>query len=93
MATATTSRRAGSPWPARIAGAGIVVVAALLVALVLFRGDGGYTVTAEFLNGGQLVPGNPVRVAGANVGTVEDLSISEDGEAVVRFTVDAAPAR
>jgi phospholipid/cholesterol/gamma-HCH transport system substrate-binding protein len=95
MATATTSRRAGSPWPARIAGAGIVVVAALLVALVLFRGDGGYTVTAEFLNGGQLVPGNPVRVAGANVGTVEDLSISEDGEAVVRFTVDEeyAPLR
>ena len=95
MATATTSRRAGSPWPARIAGAGIVVVAALLVVLVLFRGDGGYTVTAEFLNGGQLVPGNPVRVAGANVGTVEDLSISEDGEAVVRFTVDEeyAPLR
>jgi phospholipid/cholesterol/gamma-HCH transport system substrate-binding protein len=95
MATATTSRRAGSPWPARIAGAGIVVVAALLVALVLFRGDGGYTVTAEFLNGGQLVPGNPVRVAGANVGTVEDLSISENGEALVRFTVDEeyAPLR
>jgi phospholipid/cholesterol/gamma-HCH transport system substrate-binding protein len=95
MATATTSRPAGSSWPARIAGAGIVVVAALLVALVLFRGDGGYTVTAEFLNGGQLVPGNPVRVAGANVGTVEDLSISENGEALVRFTVDEeyAPLR
>jgi phospholipid/cholesterol/gamma-HCH transport system substrate-binding protein len=95
MATATTSRRAGSSWPARIAGAGIVVVAVLLVALVLFRGGGGYTVTAEFLNGGQLVPGNPVRVAGADVGTVEDLSISENGEALVRFTVDEeyAPLR
>jgi phospholipid/cholesterol/gamma-HCH transport system substrate-binding protein len=71
------------------------VVAALLVGLVLFRGDGGYTVTAEFLNGGQLVPGNPVRVAGADVGTVEDLSISENGEALVRFTVDEeyAPLR
>ena len=95
MATATTSRRAGSPWPARIAGAGIVVVAVLLVALLLLRGGGGYTVTAEFLNGGQLVPGNPVRVAGADVGTVEDLSISENGEALVRFTVDEeyAPLR
>jgi phospholipid/cholesterol/gamma-HCH transport system substrate-binding protein len=95
MATAATSRRAGSSWPARIAGAGIVVVSVLLVALVLFRGGGGYTVTAEFLNGGQLVPGNPVRVAGADVGTVEDLSISENGEALVRFTVDEeyAPLR
>src|SRR5918999_2569939 len=95
MATATTSRRAGSPWPARVAGAGIVVVAVLVVALVLFRGDGGYTVTAEFLNGGQLVPGNPVRVAGADVGTGEDLRISENGEALVRFTVDEdyAPLR
>jgi phospholipid/cholesterol/gamma-HCH transport system substrate-binding protein len=95
MATATTSRRAGSPWPARIAGAGVVGVAVLLVALVLFRGDGGYTLTAEFLSGGQLVPGNPVRVAGADVGTVEDLSISENGEALVRFTVDEeyAPLR
>ena len=95
MAIATTSRRAGSSWPARIAGAGIVVVAVLLVALVLFRGGGGYTVTAEFLNGGQLVPGNAVRVAGADVGTVEDLSISANGEALVRFTVDEeyAPLR
>jgi phospholipid/cholesterol/gamma-HCH transport system substrate-binding protein len=41
------------------------------------------------------VPGNPVRVAGADVGTVEDLSISENGEALVRFTVDEeyAPLR
>jgi phospholipid/cholesterol/gamma-HCH transport system substrate-binding protein len=95
MATATTSRRAGSPWPARIAGAGIVVVTVLLAALVLTRGGGGYTVTAEFLNGGQLVPGNPVRVAGADVGTVEDLSISETGQALVRFSVDEdyAPLR
>jgi len=95
MATATTSRRAGSPWPPRIAGAGIVVVAVLIVALVLLRGGGPYTVTAEFLNGGQLVPGNPVQVAGADVGTVEDLRISEDGTALVRFSVDEdfAPLR
>jgi phospholipid/cholesterol/gamma-HCH transport system substrate-binding protein len=95
MATATTSRRAGSPWPPRIAGVGIVVVAVLVVALVLLRGGGTYTVTAEFLNGGQLVPGNPVQVAGADVGTIEELQISEDGTALVRFSVDEdfAPLR
>lgn len=95
MATATTSRGAGSPWPARVAGAAIVLVAVVLAALLLFRGSGGYTVTAEFLNGGQLVPGNPVQVAGADVGRVEDLSISDDGTALVRFSVeeDFAPLR
>jgi phospholipid/cholesterol/gamma-HCH transport system substrate-binding protein len=69
------------------AGAGVVVVAVLLVSLVRIRGGGGHTVTAEFLNGGRLGPGNPVRVAGADVGTVEDLSISKNGEALIRFTV------
>ncbi|MGH3993502.1 MAG: MlaD family protein, partial [Pseudonocardiaceae bacterium] len=59
-----------------------------VIALLLVRGDGGYTVTGEFLNGGQLVPGNPVRVSGADVGSVEDVTISDDGEALVRFTVD-----
>jgi phospholipid/cholesterol/gamma-HCH transport system substrate-binding protein len=88
MASATTSRRAGSSWPARVAGVGIVALAVLVIALVLLRGGGGYTVTAEFLNGGQLVPGNPVQVAGADVGTVENLRISDDGTALVRFTVD-----
>jgi phospholipid/cholesterol/gamma-HCH transport system substrate-binding protein len=88
MASATSSRRAGSSWPARVAGAGIVVLAVVVIALVLLRGGGGYTVTAEFLNGGQLVPGNPVRVAGADVGTVESLRISDDGTALVRFSVD-----
>jgi phospholipid/cholesterol/gamma-HCH transport system substrate-binding protein len=88
MASATTSRRAGSSWPARVAGAGIVVLAVIVIALVLLRGGGGYTVTAEFLDGGQLVPGNPVQVAGADVGTVENLRISDDGTALVRFSVD-----
>jgi phospholipid/cholesterol/gamma-HCH transport system substrate-binding protein len=77
------------------AGAGVVVVAVLLVSLVRIRGGGGHTVTAEFLNGGRLGPGNPVRVAGADVGTVEDLSISKNGEALIRFTVveEYAPLR
>lgn len=88
MASATTSRRAGSSWPVRVAGVGIVVLAVVVIALVLLRGGGGYTVTAEFLNGGQLVPGNPVQVAGADVGTVENLRISDDGTALVRFSVD-----
>ena len=44
---------------------------AVLVALLMFGGGGGYKVTAVFENGGQLVKGNQVRVGGRSVGTVE----------------------
>jgi phospholipid/cholesterol/gamma-HCH transport system substrate-binding protein len=76
-----------SPLVTRGVVAGAVVAAAVLVALLLFT-RGGYTVEATFQNGGQLVAGNPVRVAGADVGSVEDVRVSDDGQAVVRFTVD-----
>jgi phospholipid/cholesterol/gamma-HCH transport system substrate-binding protein len=94
MATPTTSRMAGSPWPIRIAAIGVVVVALVVLAVLLFRAD-GYTVTGEFLSGGQLVEGNLVKVAGAEVGTVEQVEISDNGLALVRFTVndDYAPLR
>ncbi|MBD0283515.1 MAG: MCE family protein, partial [Thermoleophilaceae bacterium] len=87
MATRAGRRRAGTPWPVRVAAIGFVVAAVVLVAVLLLRG-GSYTVTGEFLSGGQLVEGNQVRVAGANIGTVEEVRISEDGNALVRFTVD-----
>jgi phospholipid/cholesterol/gamma-HCH transport system substrate-binding protein len=67
-----------------VALAGAVVAAA---AIVLLQG-GGYRVTAEFVNAGQLVPGNAVRVAGANVGTVEDIDVSQDGQAEVVLEID-----
>ncbi|HEX2127190.1 MAG TPA: hypothetical protein VHF45_11600 [Thermoleophilaceae bacterium] len=46
MATPTTRRMAGSPWPIRIAAIGAVVMALVVVAVLLFSGD-GYTVTGE----------------------------------------------
>jgi phospholipid/cholesterol/gamma-HCH transport system substrate-binding protein len=72
-----------------------VLLALAVVAVLLFAGGGGYTVEAVFQNGGQLVSGNPVRVSGADVGAVEDVSISDEGQAIVRFSVndDYAPLR
>jgi phospholipid/cholesterol/gamma-HCH transport system substrate-binding protein len=94
MATRAGRRRAGTPWPVRVAVIGLTVAAVVLAALLLSRG-GSYAVTGEFLSGGQLVEGNQVRVAGTNIGTVEEVRISEDGTALVRFTVDEdyAPLR
>jgi phospholipid/cholesterol/gamma-HCH transport system substrate-binding protein len=90
------SRPEGVPWGVRAAAIGLFVAAVVVIALLLFSGGGGYTVTGEFLNGGQLVEGNPVRVAGADVGRVEEVRISDNGLALVRFEVsddDYAPLR
>ncbi|MEA2419044.1 MAG: phospholipid/cholesterol/gamma-HCH transport system substrate-binding protein [Thermoleophilaceae bacterium] len=72
--------------------AGLILVAAIAVAIVLFAGDGGYRVTAEFVNAGQLVKGSEVRVAGTTVGTVDNIDVSQSGTAEVTFTVDGAYA-
>ena len=77
----------------RIAALAAVVAA---IALVLFGGgEGGYTVTARFLNGGQLVKGNPVQTGGVPIGSVKDIKITDDGQAAVTMKIDGdhAPLR
>jgi phospholipid/cholesterol/gamma-HCH transport system substrate-binding protein len=89
-------RESGGVSPAvRAVVAGLILLAAVLVAIVLFAGDGGYRVTAEFVNAGQLVKGSEVRVAGSPVGTVKEIDVSQHGTAQVTFSVegDYAPLR
>src|SRR5215207_8679571 len=85
----------GASTAARVLIAGLILLAAVVVAIVLFAGDGGYRVTAEFVNAGQLVKGSEVRVAGSSVGAVEDIEVTNSGTAEVTFTVedDYAPLR
>ena len=60
------------------------LVAAAVVAVVLLasggNGDGGYVVRAIFDNGGFMVKGEQVRVAGANVGEIESVDVTRPGE-------------
>jgi phospholipid/cholesterol/gamma-HCH transport system substrate-binding protein len=79
----------------RIAAVGAVLVAIALVAIVLFAGDGAYTVTARFVNAGQLVKGNPVQSGGTPIGSVEEIDITDDGRAAIRISIhdDHAPLR
>ncbi len=67
-------------------GAAIVVVAVVAV-VMLVGGGSGYHVKARFTNASQLVKGNLVQVAGVKVGTVKDIDISDDGEAVVELEI------
>jgi len=61
------------------------VVAAIVLVVMLVSGDDssdGYRVRAVFDNGGFMVKGEQVRVAGANVGEIESVDVSMPGEAV-----------
>lgn len=60
------------------------VVAAVVVVVVLLAGgsgsSGGYVVRAIFENGSFMVKGELVRVAGANVGEIESVGVTQPGE-------------
>jgi ABC-type transporter Mla subunit MlaD len=62
---------------------GAVVAAAIVVVVLIAGGSGGgndYVVRAIFENGGFMVKGEQVRVAGANVGEIESVGVTMPGE-------------
>ncbi len=65
----------------------LVLLAIITVAVLLFTGDGGYRVTAEFVNAGQLVKGNEVKAGGVTVGSVKDIDVTQDGRAKVTLAI------
>jgi phospholipid/cholesterol/gamma-HCH transport system substrate-binding protein len=63
-----------------------LILVAIVVAVVLLVSGGGsggeYRIRAIFDNGSFMVNGEQVRIAGANVGTIESVSVSLPGETV-----------
>ena len=53
----------------------------------MFGGGSGYTVTAVFETGGQLVKGNNVEVGGRPVGTVKSIELDKNAQARVKIEV------
>ena len=76
----------GSPL-ARIAAVVLILVGVAVVALLLFRGSGGYEVTATFENAGQLVKGNQVMVGGRPIGTITEIELTGDAKARVTMAL------
>jgi ABC-type transporter Mla subunit MlaD len=68
----------------RLIIAAALVVAVVAVVLIASGGSGsnGYIVRAIFDNGAFMVNGEQVRVAGANVGTIESVNVTMPGETV-----------
>ncbi|HET7443577.1 MAG TPA: MlaD family protein [Solirubrobacterales bacterium] len=61
------------------------MAAVVVIVLLVSGGDSsssGYKIRAIFDNGAFMVSGEQVRVAGANVGTIESVSVSRPGDAV-----------
>ena len=56
--------------------------------VILFGGSSGRTYNLIFENGGQLVSGNQVLVAGQQIGTVNSITLTDDRNADVSISVD-----
>src|SRR5262245_44667984 len=72
----------------RWAAVSALALAALIVLYLLLFGVGPtYSVTASFANASQLVTGNVVDVAGVPVGSIQQISLSDDGQALVKMEI------
>jgi phospholipid/cholesterol/gamma-HCH transport system substrate-binding protein len=79
----------------RVAALAAVLAAAALVGIALLGNGDSYSVTARFINAGQIVKGNPVQSGGVPIGSVSDIEITDDGQAEVKLEIDErnAPLR
>ncbi len=75
-------------WISRAAAGGALFVGLVLVLVILFGGSSGRTYHLIFEDGGQLVSGNQVLVAGQEIGTVNSITLTDDRNADVSISVD-----
>jgi phospholipid/cholesterol/gamma-HCH transport system substrate-binding protein len=73
---------------ARVIAVAALVAAVALIALAMFGNGSSYTVHAVFENAGQLVKGNEVRVGGQPIGSITDIALDDDANAVVTMKVE-----
>jgi phospholipid/cholesterol/gamma-HCH transport system substrate-binding protein len=73
---------------ARLGAIGALIAGVVLMIVVLFGGEDEHRYRFLFENGGQLVDGNQVLVAGRPIGAVEEITLTDDAQAAVEVTVD-----
>jgi phospholipid/cholesterol/gamma-HCH transport system substrate-binding protein len=71
----------------RIAAFLALIGAAVVLLLLVMGGGSSYTVTGQFENASQLVPGNTVNVAGVAAGSIKEITLADDGQAEVKMEV------
>ena len=80
---------------ARVVAFAALIAATAFIAVLLLRGSETYEVKARFENASQLVKGNLVQVSGLEAGKVEDIRLTEDGQAELTLSIgeEYAPLR
>lgn len=68
--------------------AGALALAAAVVAVLVATGGSSYVLTADFQNASGLVTGDNVLIGPAAVGTITSISLTADGQAAVRLSLD-----
>lgn len=73
---------------ARGAALGALLLVVAIVVIVLLGGGGGEQYRLVFQTAGQLVRGNDVQIGGRRIGSVDDISLTDDNQAAVEITVE-----
>ena len=94
----TPGQEAAAPQGARVRGGGgfsriaaigaLVLVAIAILVLLISSGGGGNHYRLLFETGGQLVKGNQVLIGGVPVGSVDEVKLTDNGQAQVDITVN-----
>src|SRR3954454_3662119 len=71
----------------RVVAVTAVIVAVAAVAVVLLNSGSDYKIHARFQNASQLVKGDNVQVAGAPIGSVSSIKLTDDGEADITLNI------
>ncbi len=72
----------------RIAALGAVVLAIVVVAVIVLSSGSSYTVKAIFQNADQVVSGDQVEVAGDPIGTVSNVELTPNNQAVLTLSIN-----
>jgi phospholipid/cholesterol/gamma-HCH transport system substrate-binding protein len=83
-------RAPGGPRTLRWVAVGALALVVLIVAYILFSGGGGASYQILFANASQLVRGDQVRVGGVPVGSVTDITLTNDYKARVTVHVNSS---
>src|SRR5688500_3196634 len=75
-------------WIGRIAAVAALLLATAVVAWLFVFEDDGYKVKVRFQAATNVVKGNLVQVAGRRVGTIEDIELTEDGQAELTLKIE-----
>jgi phospholipid/cholesterol/gamma-HCH transport system substrate-binding protein len=73
---------------ARVAAIAALAIAVVVVAVLLLTGNGATEYKVRLINAGQLVNGDDVQVGGRRVGSIEDISLTNDNQALLKIKVD-----